>query len=426
MLSHRLYHTILSPIGIFGMLWNGLLALFEVRLLNYDQLSEQAYVTFIGSFVLFVCGVLIATLPVLPVRRWPTPLQVLNSVRARRVLDFFNALGLLGLLLTAIQLFRLVGWGALFKTVAVRQAVAGLGAGQFGGGLAGYSLALTPLTGIIGGIYLAQYPSGRLRAMVCLLVSSGNGVLTGNRSLFIWTLVLFAMAYMLTRVFANHEPVRNLGRLLILASVVLFVVFGVIGLLRFSEFLPYNETDVNIKLPWVVLQAYHYVTSGFGAFSVQIADPVHINLLGIHTFTPVIQAIARVNSGLAGYSYESIVQYANWRHTVYIPVGTNVFTYLGALFDDLGWWGVFCVPLGIGMFSGLVFLKLLMHPSFITIAVYSLLCSQYVYVTTVPVTRYTPVLVAIFGLLVLGRYLSKRKRRARRLLPAVDAFGVSK
>ncbi len=425
-LSHRLYHTILSPIGIFGVLWNGLLALFEIRLLNYNLLSAQAYVAFIGSFVLFVFGVLIATLPVSPVRRWPTPIQVLNPERTRRVLDLLNTLGLLGLLLTTVQLAQLVGWGALLETVAVRQAVAGLEVGQFGGGLAGYSLALAPLAGIIGGIYLAQDPSGHLRAMVCLLVSLGNSVLTGNRSLFIWTLVLFAVAYMLTRVFANHEPVRNLGRWLILASVALFVVFGAIGVLRFSQFLPFEESNVNVKLPWTVLQAYHYVTSGFGAFSMQIADPVHIDLPGVHTFAPVIRAIARVNLGIAGYSYEFIVQYANMRHTVYIPVGTNVFTYLGGLFDDWGWWGIVLVPLGIGTLSGFTFLKLIKRPSFGVIALYSLLCLQYVYASALPITYSTPILVTILGLLMLRNYVSKKREHAQHLLPVVDAIGVSK
>ncbi len=424
-LSHVLYHTILSPIGIFGVLWNGLLALFEIRLVNYDPLSEQAYVAFIGSFVLFVCGVLIVTLAVSPVRRWPTPVQVLNPVRARRVLDFLNTLGLLGLLLTAIQLVRLVGWGALFETVAVRQAVAGLEAGQFGGGLAGYSLALAPLAGIIGGIYLAQYPSGRSRAVVCLLVSLGNGVLTGNRSLFIWTLVLFAIAYMLTRVFANHEPVRNLGRLLILASVALFVVFGAIGLLRFSQFLPYEESNVNVKLPWTVLQAYQYVTSGFGAFSVHIADPVRIDLPGVYSFTPIVRAVARANSGLAGYSYEFLVQYTTSRPTVYIPVGTNVFTYLAAPFDDLGWMSLILMPLAMGLLSGFVFLKLLKQPSFGVIACYSLMCLQFVYSSVVMITYFTLTYVIILGLLMLQNYLFKKRKHAQHLLPAVDAIGVS-
>ena len=425
-LSHLLYHTILSPIGLFGVLWNGLLALFEIRLLNYDPLSEQAYAAFIGSFVLFVCGVVIATLPVSPVRRWPTPIQVLNPARARRVLDILNALGLLGLLLTTVQLARLVGWGALFETVAVRQAVAGLEAGQFGGGLAGYSLALAPLAGIIGGIYLAQHPSGRSRAMVCLLVSLGNGVLTGNRSLFIWTSVLFAIAYMLTRVFANHEPVRNLGRLLILASMALFVVFGAIGLLRFSQFLPYEESNVNVRLPWMVLQAYHYVTSGFGAFSVHIADPILIDLPGVYSFTPMVRAVARINSGLAGYSYEYLVQYTTSRPSVYIPVGTNVFTYLAAPFDDLGWLGLILAPLMMGLLSGFVFLKLLKRPSLGVIACYSLICMQFVYSSVVIITYSNLPYVIILGLLVLRRHISKKREHAQHLLPVVDAIGVSK
>jgi oligosaccharide repeat unit polymerase len=425
LLSQQLYHTVLSPIGIFGALWNGLLALFEARLLNYDPLSAQAYLAFIGSFVVFVCGVLIATLPALPLRRRPWPVQVLNLMRARHVLNLLNALSLLGLLLTVIQLVKLVGWGALFNTMAVRQAIAGLEAGGFGGGLAGYSLALVPLAGIVGGIYLAKRPSDHLRALVCLAISAGSSVLTGNRSLFIWTLVLLISAYVLTRVFANGEPVYRVIRPLVLAGAVLFVVFAVVGTLRFSEFSPMQESDANVELPWFVLQAYHYVTSGLGAFSAEVAEPVRIDLPGIHTFTPIVRAIAHISSGLGGYSYQFIVQYTTIRHSVLIPVPTNVFTYLAGPFDDVGWWGVGFVPFGIGLLSGFTFLKLIKCPSFGSLAFYSLICLQFVYSAVVILTYFNLTFVVVLGLLVLRKYVS-RKRNAQRLLPAVDTIGLSK
>jgi len=422
-LSRRLYHTVLSPIGIFGAIWNGLLTLFEARLLNYDPLNSLAHAAFIGSFLLFVGGVLMATVLALPFKYEESPIPALNLRRMRHVLDLLNALSLLGLLLRVFQLIRLVGVGATLNTMTFRGNVAEMGTGEFGGGLVGYSLALLPLAGIVGGIYLAEHPSGRLRGLSCLVISAGSSLLTGSRALFIWTLLLFAAAYVLTRVIVQRQPASRVLRPLAAAGAGLFLVFAIVGTLRRAEFAPLQESEVNVRLPRPVLQAYHYMTSGFGAFSVHIKDPVQIDLPGIHTIQPLVRAIARLIPKRKGFSYEFLVHYSTQRDFVSIPQATNVFTYLAAFFDDLGWAGILGMSLVIGFLSGFTFQKLYTQSGFKMIALYSLFCLQFMFASISPITNFNSILLTILGVFVLNPYLSRKEDPDENLLPVADASG---
>jgi len=416
LISRVLYRSYLSPIGIFGLIWNGALALFEARLIDYYPLSIEAHIAFIGSFVLFVFGALVSTWPLVqsmqrsPGGAYKFPFaMVLDPRRARQVLNILNLISLIGLILTTIKLAQLVGWGALFDTSLVRDTTRNLEATEkLGGGIVGYLSSLLPLTAILGGVYMVQAPSDWFRASLCLFISLGQVVISGSRTLFIWASVLFFTAYILTRAFVNRESFSRMIRLLLLGIAVLFVVFASIGSRRFDT-ARYDVFFANVELPWSVMHAYGYITAGLGAFSARLGSPiVHISIPGLHTFSPVVRMLARINPGLVGYSYDTLVDYTVRREFVATPARTNVYTYLGAVLDDFGWWGVLLVPLGMGVLSGLVFRRSLTRPNFRTIGLYSFFCLQCLYSPTAIITHANSIIVSVLALVVVQRYVSKR------------------
>lgn len=418
-ISRVLYRTYLSPIGIFGLIWNGALALFEARLIDYYPLSIEAYIAFIGSFVLFVFGALVSTWPLVqlmqrsPISAYKSPFaMVLNPRRARQVLNILNLLSLVGLMLTTITFAQLVGWGALFDMSRVRDVMRNLEATEkLGGGIVGYLSSLLPLAAILGGVYLVQAPSDWFRASLCLFISLGQVVISGSRSSFIWASVLFFTAYILTRTFVKRESLGRMIRPLLIGMVIFFVVFSSIGSRRFDT-ANYDVFFANVELPWSIMHAYSYFTAGFGAFSIHLDDPIYISVPGLHTLSPVVRMLARIDPGLVnGYSYATLLNYTVSRESVATPTRTNVYTYLGALFDDFNWWGVFLTPLSMGILSGLVFYRLLVRSDFGTIGLYSLFCLQCVYSSMAIITHANAILLSAFVLMAIRKYVSQQGRK---------------
>ena len=48
--------TVLTPLGIFGSVWNIFLIFFELRLVEYIPVSADAYLLLIGSYAVFLLG----------------------------------------------------------------------------------------------------------------------------------------------------------------------------------------------------------------------------------------------------------------------------------------------------------------------------------------------------------------------------------
>lgn len=432
-LSKILYKSYLSPIGIFGGLWNGLLALFEARLIEYYPLSLETCVLFLGSYLFFVFGTLLATWPVIKVMQTTPPEiykapfgRMINLYRARKMIDVLTMISLLGLVLTIWRMVQLVGWGAIFAMDTVRSVMSALSAtGKLGGGIVGYLSSLIPLNAIISGVYWVYVPRDWKRIGLIFIISLGQAWLTGNRTVFIWTTILFFAAYMLTRTLVHRESVIRLVRPILFGAVVLFIVFGIIGMRRFD---PENaeEMHANVPLPWVFLHAYHYVTSGFAAFSVHLDEPDSLPIPGALTLSPVIRMLARIDTDLVGgYSYETLLVYTTSRASVATPARTNVFTYLGQILDDFGLAGVLVIPWGIGFISGLVFQRLLVHPNFSAIACYAFFCLQFVYSSTLVITLANSILVSLIALTLVQKFISIRGKNVSSMLPVISASGVS-
>jgi oligosaccharide repeat unit polymerase len=433
LLSRIFYNSYLSPVGLFGLIWNGFLALFELRLINYYPLSLEAYVAFIGSYGLFVAGSLLTTWPAVrriqsaPGTAYKAPSAILLRPRTtRRLLDAMNTLGFLGLLAAVWRLSWLVGWGDVFNLDAVRSAAAsGVAAETMGGGLLGYLASLIPLAAITAGVYWVYFPRDWKRMALCLAIPLGFAWITGNRTVFIWTSVLFFLSYALTRAFGNRESAFRLLRPVLLGVVLLFLVFGAIGVRRFDSS-NLERYHLRLEIPWVFVHAYHYVTSGFGAFSIHLDDPANLPIPGAMTLSPVVRMLAKIDPALlGGYSYQTLLAYTVTRASVATPAPTNVFTYLGALFDDFGWWGVLLVPFIMGTIAGWLFQRLMLRPSFGAIALYAFFCLQFVYASTAIITHANSILVSMIVLALVQGLVSSGGKSVSRMLPAAGSSELS-
>jgi oligosaccharide repeat unit polymerase len=276
-------------------------------------------------------------------------------------------------------------------------------------------MSILPLTAILGGVYWAQVPSDRFPPFLCMIISFLNALVLGNRTAFIYVSVLLFASYTLTRSFVYHKPLGKLLKPLLLCAVLLVVGFVYVGSLRFSNSHG-SISDISemfyarFKIPWTVLHAYSYLTGGFGAFSRHLESPIFvIPIPGLHTFSPVIRMLARFHYSTLGYSYQELVTYSVIREFVSIPIYTNVFTYLGPLFDDFSLWGVFLATFGMGFFSNRIFQRLLAQPSFLVIGIYSLFCLQFIYSTAAIITHDNTILVSIFALFLIQKYVSSRE-----------------
>ncbi|MBN1877743.1 MAG: oligosaccharide repeat unit polymerase [Anaerolineae bacterium] len=435
-LSNALYKSPMSPIGFFGVLWNSLLALFEARLTQYYPLSFQAHLVFLGSYLLFVIGAFSATSPIIKITRTnfnlfhtPTPTNLLDLTRSQRALDFMNMMNLIGLMLGILRLAGSVGWGNILNLAHVRSFVSAMGATEkIWGGLIGYLSSLSPLNAILGGVYYSERtPHDWKRVTLVFAVPLGFALLSGNRTIFIWTAVLFFVAHTLTHTLCNHGTFLRLVRPVLLGVILLFVVFTSIGTRRFDS--TSQTMHANVELPWELLHAYNYMTAGFGAFSARLTHLDPLSIPGLMTLSPVIRMLARIDPDLiGGYSYDALLVYTIRNPSIATPVRTNVFTYLWGVFNDFGWIGILIVPWGMGITSGLVFKHLLQHPTFVNIALYSFFCLQFVYSSIATITHANSIIVSLMVLLLIHKLISAQgvERNVSSYLPVVSSATLSK
>jgi len=364
--------NVLTPLGIFGMVWNGLFILFELRLVDYTTVSGPAYVMLLGSYAAFFLGAVTVYLGGKRGRREanvfkngkqpkspPCSLTVLY-----RFIRIYGIISAIGFVIWAYRLWSVGGTKVFTSAKLYRE----LKLGITGGGVAGWMLACGLASALLSGIYLAYGGKHRYKVWIFLLPVIGYTLITGARIgtieavLFLLCPLLIRASQVNTAVLVHRMRPRSplMARKYLLWGVLVLLVVSVgvgihRGIVQTTAQLvsPYQR----VAFPEPLTHLYVYSTGCFAAFSYFIGIWDNRPALFEANLTP----LAKVLQLLGVREMTAVPEFGNlWAS---IPFHYNVYTYLAHWYIDLGILGIFIGPYLLGALSTYLAMRFIyLHP----------------------------------------------------------------
>lgn len=411
--------TVMTPLGIFGSVWNGLLILFEMRLVAYSPVSAKAYVLLLGSYAVFFLGavtVLLSSAVINGGRRFVSMEMrsgnpMCNLATLYRFIRIYGVVSAIGFAVWVYKVWIDVGGIEAFLSSASFRSLL---LSSKGGGIQGYMLSLGLSCALLAGMYIAYGGKRSFRACLFLLPLIGYSIITGARALTIWALLLLVSPLLLI-IGQRNKGCSAIGsssrKYIALSGIVLTTIFIAVGISRgivqyTVHLIGYYTT---VPIPPSLIHIYVYMTGPFGAFSHLLSSWEG----GIVPFAGVFTPLAKILD-LFGFSYpsaafETLQLYAS------IPFHFNTYTYLADWYIDLGLVGIILGPYSLGAISTYLATRLAyLHPMKFAWASFFLV--YLIFAFTCSITSKNAFWVAMVGAMVGVYQASVHRVRKKKLV----------
>jgi oligosaccharide repeat unit polymerase len=357
LISTKRFADIFTPLFIYVCVWCSSLILYNLRLVNYDELEIGTIWIIAVSMIAFTCGCVCAGSARRPsAATFEITLRPLE--KAIKVLIFIN---LTGMIFFAARMAGTFGIQAYFNDPSeIRLNYEDLGRI---GWLALLLLANYPV--FVGSLvhYLA---SRKIRwfTVVGLCLPMFQGYLTMSRNALAIPVAtgLFAWIYFRGWKTPNRRLLK--GSVLVLGAVaVYFVAVGAwYGKLVTSENSSYNKQDFNLssQIALQLVDPYIYVTAGIPTLQAAMGD-VHYHLWGTRTFFPIARLLYAAGLLRERPENASLEFY-------FVPIPSNVYTNLFSFYEDFGIAGMILCPFVLGFLETKLYLRMRDRPDLFSIS----------------------------------------------------------
>jgi oligosaccharide repeat unit polymerase len=343
-LSNRRYGDMLSPLGLFGMVWFGMLALETIGIVSYTPVSAPTWIMLIGAGITFAVGALLVPAPSGDGSQQEEGVPARNGRTHLIGIALIFAVGLIGTGSFISLVNNLLGWQVVLEDPRLF-----LYTRRFGDltklGMVGiaYASNVTLLPLIV--MYVTKYRRMPIWLWVVAVYALAIMLIDPSRTMLLVTLswAAFAWLYM--------ERKRKAAHLIVLLALVVgFILFFLSSQARLLKgtFGPQNYLHDYSNLrstPFEgFLDAYIYATGSVPAFEIFVR---RVNLdgftYGFETFGPILR--------LANVIDPHVLYPKSVRDFSLIPFPYNTYTFLDAFYSDFGWLGVLLGPFLMGLVS---------------------------------------------------------------------------
>lgn len=352
-LGVRLYGRWINHVTIYGTVWGIQMILFQIKLIDYPDLSFETLAFIFGAWVVFV----VSSVTIRNYYSSKSPNVVLEQKGSKiLVVTFvlFTIIGAIGTYQHWTVLIRMFGsvretilHGYLLYTMRIREGIPGewpyvdsvsLSASFFGGYFAGtkHKFAFLGIIPIITELIEAVAGFGRSKLMIAA--------------------ILWGTAFFLPKVRRSVRDWKALRKRMVLLFLVIFVFgFGMEFIRTFrggkESFTGETTTLSQLKgVGFITPSVYMYLSSDVAVLNKflnhEFAGDGEHGPIGGNTFAPVYNLSAKLGIIEPIPTYERF--YA-------VPLSTNTGTYLRELYVDWGIFGAFVVIYLMGAISSIAF-----------------------------------------------------------------------
>jgi len=435
-LSKMLFHTLLSPLGLYALIWLPLFGLYLMRLIDYEPINDEMWYAVSISFLSFCLG------SATPVVAWKSVLRVKSNhgCRGTHWEINFTLRKKLTMVLVVLCVFSLLS--VLGQWVIL--------VGKFGGVEAifeqGYNLRLSYVEGerfgifdylhifafvgaIFGGMYLALFGFRRFRNFISyipILVIVSFAVPVSARLNILWGVFLYGFGYAFTR-FGIGRSIKltwRKGIALVAVSMTVFLVLNQLWLIRIGGEYPLHVQYASPE----ILTFKEFILDVLGIFGYGIAG----NLVSNYVYAT--NTFAKLNAVVGGTAAPDVLNWGTMSFaaffrlfrkigviegkfsgqlgTIFAPIPLKPGTYLAQAYYDYGWIGVLILPYLLGSVSSWAFIRLKSCPSFTLIGLLAILYLAIFYSFHGSLFMHTAPVGALLLWLGVGKIIDARVKRA--------------
>ena len=393
--SKSLLGSLLSPPALYTGLWFFSLALFHLGIVRYYPLEWETLSALVSTIALFLFGAVVAVTLARrkhdSSRQPPTSEHVFEHRHLHWAIALLFAIGVIGTLTYYWRLHQLIGIESLWlNPIRVRFEESQGGLRRVG--WIGLARSFLIPCFVLAVIYL-RLSVGNRRTKLLLGIIAGLSfvlVLPNSGRTTLLTMVTWAglVVIYLTESMGKTFSLRKYSLQILIGGAFIVAYFAATNIVLNKTLSQVDRVFASTALNEPLIgwgDFIHYIVSGFPAFQVLTQYPPNYDQPVSLTFGAISRILNEIDP--ASFAYPDYVQ-----PFVYVPLPTNIYTYLDTFFLDFGWVGVAIFPFVIGLLTTALYLWMLRAPSVGKIYVAALM-GQCILQTT-GVNRFSSFLIA--------------------------------
>lgn len=365
-LGKTIFHRFFNPISVYVIIWGGLIFFYELRLINYVELTSQTWFVIIGSYFCFLFGILLGYFYLGQVEYTSNNQNsyllgfLEKSEKTLISLSlFFTVVGLLG----AIQhwMVLLVKFNTIPEVLVNLSKVYKMRTSGEMEGVFPYISVATYLAIFFVAILTAYKGKYSVLATLPFLTTVIKGIAMVGRQSILYGFLEFVTIYIICRFYfkgiVEKAKKRSYSSIILNTTFIVLLVFSVLLIRDFrgtdETFSGETRQLQSMKGSSIITPSiYLYLSGHLGVLNQYYVKQVEENRFGENTFQLVYNILSKFN-----VTEPSII----YQRAYYVPEWVNTGTYLRELDADFGTLGVFLVPFIIGFFVFYNWLEFFKH-----------------------------------------------------------------
>jgi oligosaccharide repeat unit polymerase len=411
--SKVFYNTYFSPVGIYSLIWNGLLFLACLPVVEYTPILFEVHLIFIGSFFPFILGdFLISSLRVFKKNKIEKEEEIYSqeefSLIYKKAKDYplsyfiwiLFILSLIGLLWFIYDTVRVKGFIALLSPAIFRAIQI-----DIENNLSSYLISLSMSASLLTGIEISRKEFSLLRGLFVLFPSVVFSYITGSRFLALMSFFLFISPIFLIYSQKNFKDKKRFKspyyRKLFIKIFIGIIIFSIFFMFVYNLRSSFQESPLRafalVPIPDSILLLYIYVTGPFYAFSVEFKRTSSL-MFGQNILTPIAKILALFK--IVNLDLKELKTITTGRQYAYIPFPFNTHTYLYDWYKDFGIIGILIGPFILGFISG-YFYQYTLSKNLNALIICSFILTQIFMTQTYMISSFNNTWIAFFSSIII-------------------------
>jgi oligosaccharide repeat unit polymerase len=359
-INRFLFHRFINHLMVYTISWVGFAILYDLRLINYSEISLYTWVIILMTYLCFVLGIVTVFIARKSLKKNNSLLTEPVNIEISLFKDDGQVLKLYIYVISAIGFFAafhhwhelISKFGSITKVLLNANTIYSMRvSGEYSGSLP-YLYTISYAGVFLGAYYTAYKEKLTLVAVLPIIAVILKDMASVGRAGILFAFLMFFLTfftakYALGRNIANQSK-KNSRKLIIAAlTVVLLSVLSVVAVKAVrGQVENYNATTRSLnKLKssvFITPSIYLYFSSNQVVLSRYFFSEDEQVMFGENTFLTLYNFLSKFN----------VVEHPRfYPKGYYIPMWTNQATYLREIHADFGYFGLFFVPYFIGLIT---------------------------------------------------------------------------
>ena len=402
--GHHLFKKWFNHLSIYSLIWMGMIVLYELKLLPFNEISLQTWFVTLGAYFSFLLGILtiISARSVFPqnkIEHEPNMNSFLFLDKGKKIRFFLILFSLIGLF-SSIQHWNILlsQYGSIGNVILHSQEIYNSRLqGEEVKGVIPYIWLFSYFGIFLGGLYSAYKGRITLISLIPVLAVVLKETARFTRSGILLGLMEFVISFMLARhLFSgSSSSIKSRLRIILTTSILLIITVLAATAVKISR----NPIDTykgsassisQFKTGAIISPSvYFYAASQIGVFNIYLREDNEQTQFGNSTFFTVYNILSKF-----GVAEKPKI----FQRGYFIPYWSNTATYLRDLYSDFGILGPLIVPFLIGMLATFYWFRFYESKKFIYHVILTHLFILVAISFFTLATRFTP---WVYGFLIL-------------------------